>query len=44
MLVCPWHGWEFDCATGQHDRLAACRLATFPVRVHEGEVMVDIDA
>jgi nitrite reductase/ring-hydroxylating ferredoxin subunit len=41
MLVCPWHSWEFDCVTGEHDRLAGCRLATYPVTVRDGEVLVE---
>lgn len=41
MLVCPWHTWEFDCRTGEHDRLRGCRLATYPVEVRGGEVFVD---
>ncbi len=44
MLVCPWHGWEFDCTTGQHDRLSTCHLATFPVAIQDGEVLVDLNA
>ena len=41
-LACPWHGWEFDCATGEHDRNSACRIATYPVAVRDGEVWVDL--
>lgn len=42
MLVCPWHAWEFDCATGQHDRTAACRLTTYAVSLVDGDVLVDL--
>lgn len=42
VLRCPWHGWEFDLATGellfQSDRR---RLLTFPVTVSDGTVYVD---
>lgn len=42
VLRCPWHGWEFDLATGellfQSDRR---RLLTFPVTVTGGTVYVD---
>ena len=41
MLVCPWHSWEFDCMTGEHDRIAGCRLATYPVTVREGEILIE---
>jgi len=42
VLKCPWHGWEFDLATG------AClfgvsgrRVKTYPVEVREGQVYVE---
>ncbi|HXD68168.1 MAG TPA: Rieske (2Fe-2S) protein [Solirubrobacteraceae bacterium] len=40
-LVCPWHGWEYDLATGEvaHDRRR--RLRSFPVTVEDGVVYVD---
>ena len=40
-LVCPWHGWEYDLATGEvaHDR--SIRLRRFEVTVEDGVVYVD---
>jgi nitrite reductase (NADH) small subunit len=41
-LVCPWHGWEYDLATG---RCAADRrysLKRFEVSVREGEIYVRV--
>ncbi len=40
-IVCPWHGWEYDLATGQvaHDR--KIRLRRFDVTVEDGVVYVD---
>jgi nitrite reductase (NADH) small subunit len=40
-LVCPWHGWEYDLATGEaaHDRRR--RLRRFPVTIEDGIVYVD---
>ncbi len=40
-LVCPWHGWEYDLATGEaaHDRRR--RLRRFPVTVEDGFVYVE---
>ncbi|MBY0507597.1 MAG: Rieske (2Fe-2S) protein [Bryobacteraceae bacterium] len=43
MLVCPWHAWEFDCVTGEHDRHPACRLRTYPVTQSDGQVWVTLD-
>ena len=42
-VVCPLHGWKFDLETGAPVRasLPAC-LTTFPARVEDGVVLVDI--
>jgi 3-phenylpropionate/trans-cinnamate dioxygenase ferredoxin subunit len=42
VLRCPWHGWEFDLATGRS--LFApeqTRVKTYPVFVDGGGVVVD---
>lgn len=44
VLRCPWHGWEFDLATGRHVRAAACALEAFPVEVEAGTVFVSVPA
>lgn len=42
-LVCPWHAAAFDLATGAHLCPPAPRgVATFPVRVVDGAVEVDV--
>lgn len=41
-VVCPWHGFDFDLATGRcrtDDELA---LLVYPVRVSGGAVEVDL--
>ena len=40
LLVCPWHGWEFDVATGQSyfDPLRT-RVRPFPVSVEDGRTV-----
>ena len=40
ILRCPWHGWEFDLATGAHLVDADCRLRSYPVIEEGGEVFV----
>lgn len=42
ILVCPWHGMEFDLTTGQCLTMKQMRVRTFPVRVDEGEIRVQI--
>jgi nitrite reductase/ring-hydroxylating ferredoxin subunit len=41
-VVCPWHGWEFDCRTGLNDSDEDVKLATFPVVVQDGVVHIDV--
>lgn len=40
-LVCPWHAWEFDCVTGEHDRNPDLKLEKFAVKVENGDILVD---
>jgi nitrite reductase/ring-hydroxylating ferredoxin subunit len=40
VLACPWHGWEFDLASGRCIDDARMRVATYPVRVDDGRVLV----
>jgi nitrite reductase (NADH) small subunit len=35
-VVCPFHLWEFDCATGEYDFDPTKRVATYEVKL-EGE-------
>jgi nitrite reductase/ring-hydroxylating ferredoxin subunit len=41
-VVCPYHLWEFDCRTGEYDLDPARRVATFEVKVEDGEVLVRV--
>lgn len=43
MLVCPFHAWEFDCRTGEHDFNPAIRVDTYAVRVDGDDILVDLD-
>ncbi|MDP9310984.1 MAG: Rieske 2Fe-2S domain-containing protein [Chloroflexota bacterium] len=43
VLRCPWHGWEFDIATGKalfgiSDR----RVATYPVEIEDDKLYVEM--
>ncbi|MGF1635116.1 MAG: Rieske (2Fe-2S) protein [Phycisphaerae bacterium] len=42
VLRCPWHGWEFDIVTGKGLYDAKSRVATYPVEVVDGQVVVKI--
>ena len=43
VLVCPWHGYEYDLRTGtEMFQKTPTRLRLFPVTVRDGEVFVSV--
>ena len=40
-LICPWHGWEFDCRSGRSlsDDL---EVESFPVIVENGNIFIEV--
>lgn len=42
--VCPLHGWNFDLATGISPYNPNDRIDTFPARLNDGQVEVDVEA
>jgi len=43
VVSCPWHSWNFDIRTGQSPIDPDMKVRTFPVRVENGEIIVQID-
>jgi nitrite reductase (NADH) small subunit len=41
-LVCPWHGWQWDPQTGQAVHNASARVAVYPLKIENGEVLVEV--
>jgi nitrite reductase/ring-hydroxylating ferredoxin subunit len=41
LIACPWHGWEYDLATGEVAHNRKIRLRRFEVTVEDGVVYVD---
>jgi nitrite reductase/ring-hydroxylating ferredoxin subunit len=41
-LICPWHAWEFDTASGESVFNPAVRLDRYPVEIRDGEIWVDL--
>lgn len=41
-IACPWHGWEYDLATGKATLNPAARLESYPTQVVDGEVRVTL--
>lgn len=42
VVTCPWHGWQFDVATGQSLLARRVRLPVFPVRIEGQDVLVEV--
>jgi nitrite reductase (NADH) small subunit len=41
-VVCPWHGWAWDPKTGQAVQNPNARLAVYPLKIENGDVLVEI--
>ena len=41
-VVCPWHGWEWDPGTGQATHNAKAKLEVYPLKVENGDVLIDL--
>lgn len=44
VLVCPWHGWEYNVATGKSPTDPRLRVRTYATRVEGGDVLVEMGA
>ncbi len=42
-VICPWHSWAFDLETGACPNAPSIRVRSYPVRVVEGRIEVDLD-
>ena len=41
-VVCPWHAWEWDCRSGANDYNPEQKVATYPVKIEGGDILIDI--
>lgn len=42
ILVCGWHGWEFDLETGKAVADPAMRLKKYATAIEDGHVWIDL--
>jgi nitrite reductase/ring-hydroxylating ferredoxin subunit len=42
IVTCPWHGWQFDVRTGQHQFNTQIVQPHFPIRVEADWILVDL--
>jgi nitrite reductase/ring-hydroxylating ferredoxin subunit len=41
-LVCPWHGWAWDPKTGEASQNPGAKVAVYPLRIENGDVLVEV--
>ena len=41
-VVCPWHGWAWDPKTGQAEQDPKLKVAVYPMKIENGDVVVEI--
>jgi nitrite reductase (NADH) small subunit len=44
IVTCPWHGWQFDVRSGQHQLNSKFIHPGYLVRIEGGGVMVDLES
>lgn len=42
ILYCPWHGSDFEISTGKAMTREGLRLKTYPVRVEDGQLKIEL--
>jgi NAD(P)H-dependent nitrite reductase small subunit len=42
IVSCPWHGWTFDLKTGVSPIDPDLKVACYPVRVADGDIVVEL--
>ncbi len=42
IVTCPWHGFQFDVTTGQHQTSRSLVHPGFAVKVEDGSVWVEV--
>lgn len=42
VVTCPWHGFQFDVTTGQHQSSKSLVHPRFGVKIENGEVFVEV--
>ena len=43
VITCPCHGWSFDIRSGAFTRSDRIKVETYPVKVEDGQVAIDLD-
>ena len=43
IVMCPWHAWTWNVVTGENASNPELKIATYPVKVEGGDVLVQVD-
>lgn len=41
-VMCPWHAWTWDVATGENTANPELKIVSYPVKVEDGHVLVKV--
>jgi nitrite reductase (NADH) small subunit len=41
-VVCPWHAWEYDPKTGAVAHNPNAKVAVYPIKIENGDVLIEI--
>jgi len=41
-VVCPWHAWAYDPNTGQAAHNSAAKVAVYPLKIENGDVLIEL--
>jgi len=42
-VMCPWHAWSWDVTTGENTANPSLKMPSYPVKVEDGAVLVQVD-
>jgi nitrite reductase/ring-hydroxylating ferredoxin subunit len=42
IVTCPWHGFQFDVMTGQHQTSKSLVHPTIAVKVEQGDIFIEV--
>ena len=41
-IICPWHGWQYNPRTGEAAHNANAKVAVYPLKIENGNVLIEI--
>jgi nitrite reductase/ring-hydroxylating ferredoxin subunit len=42
VVTCPWHGWKYDCRTGQSTTAPGKSVASYAVHIQGDDLLIEI--